>query len=106
MTKKVTLSAWGGSTEAAMLGECHQASVTKLGDTIRIASLLHFLAGAGGDSRLQHMLQRLISALSSTGGNGSVSALRMRAGPALSCWGIPALAYPSAAFLLPALGGL
>lgn len=55
----------GGSAEAAV-------NVTgpvspQREDTVSIAALLHFLAGAGGDSRLQHMLERLISALSCAG---------------------------------------
>lgn len=56
------------------LGQCHQNG----GDIVSFASLLHFLAGAGGDSRLQHMLQRLNSALSCSGEGGSVSVLRVR----------------------------
>lgn len=73
--KKVTHSAWGGSTETAMLGECHPGQCHQNGgDIASIASLLHFLAGTGGDSRLQHMLQRL----NSVSEHSSVSVLRVR----------------------------
>lgn len=62
MTNEGAWSAWGGSAEGAV--DVTVPVSPEWEDTVSIASLLHFLAGAGGDTRLQHMLERLISALS------------------------------------------